>query len=152
MTLSSTSRQHSALVRLHNECEMNYLRLLRLLPDMSEGAMVRVRHCTQRIAAMSLRVGEVSRYTCVIDVRIERDGPQWLPDVELRVRVYHDARMAEVIAWCSDRTIPWAMSERPGKQSRDEKWQWNRFLCEVLSYSLSHGLADAELKVEFDLG
>ena len=46
--------------------------------------------------------------------------------------------MAEVIEWCSDRTIPWALVERKGPQSRDEKWQWNIFLGELLYQALRH--------------
>ena len=71
--------------------------------------------------------------------------PEWLPGIEVKVRLYHDAKMAEVIEWCSDRTIPWELVEKSGMQSRDEKWQWNRFLSDLLSHSLSHGMAKMEV-------
>ena len=52
--------------------------------------------------------------------------------------------MAEVIEWCSDRTIPWALTEAVGRQATDEKWQWNIFLGEVLAYGLHHGIMVSE--------
>jgi uncharacterized protein YqiB (DUF1249 family) len=64
--------------------------------------------------------------------------PKWLPSIELKARIYRDAKMAEVIEWCSDSTIPWALVERKGPQSRDEKWQWNIFLGELLYQALRH--------------
>jgi uncharacterized protein YqiB (DUF1249 family) len=33
------------------------------------------------------------------------------------------------------------LSERKGMQARDEKWQWNIFLSELLSYGINHGLS-----------
>jgi uncharacterized protein YqiB (DUF1249 family) len=52
--------------------------------------------------------------------------------------------MFEVIEWCSDNTIPWVLSESKGMQARDEKWQWNLFLSELLTHSLQHGAAVIE--------
>ena len=48
------------------------------------------------------------------------------------------------IEWCTDRTIPWDLSEEKGMQARDEKWQWNIFLSELLIYGLRHGSALAK--------
>ena len=70
--------------------------------------------------------------------KIIADTLQWLPSIEMKVRIYRDARMAEVIEWCSDSCIPWALVERKGPQSRDEKWQWNVFLGELLYQALRH--------------
>jgi uncharacterized protein YqiB (DUF1249 family) len=53
--------------------------------------------------------------------------------------------MAEVVEWCSDRTIPWALVEKNGMQARDEKWQWNMFLSELLSHGLGHGISALEV-------
>ena len=61
------------------------------------------------------------------------------------MRVYNDARMAEVIEWCSDRTIPWLLCESSGMQARDEKWQWNMFLSELLAHGLSRGMSKIEV-------
>ena len=61
--------------------------------------------------------------------------------MEIKVRIYHDARMAEVIEWCSDRTIPWLLCEQSGMQAWDEKWQWNSFLSDLLAHGLKHGMS-----------
>ena len=81
---------------------------------------------------MHLKVLRVSRYTSVILLNFSQTDIQWLPKIELQMRYYEDAKMLEVIEWCSDRTIPWELSEKKHNQSRDEKWQWNAFLGELL--------------------
>jgi len=53
--------------------------------------------------------------------------------------------MLEVIEWCTDRTIPWTLVEQKPNQARDEKWQWNIFLSELLIYGLRHGSAITEV-------
>ncbi|MDG2144997.1 MAG: DUF1249 domain-containing protein, partial [Porticoccaceae bacterium] len=68
----------------------------------------------------------------------------WMPQIEIKARVYRDAKMLEVIEWCTDRTIPWDLSEEKVMQARDEKWQWNIFLSELLIYGLRHGSALAK--------
>ncbi|MGB0668873.1 MAG: DUF1249 domain-containing protein, partial [Porticoccaceae bacterium] len=85
-----------------------------------------------------------TRYTSTLLITADRAGPRWLPKIEIKVRVYRDARMAEVIEWCDDRTIPWVLSETKGMQARDEKWQWNIFLSELLSLGLRHGMIELE--------
>ena len=78
-------------------------------------------------SGMRLTVVEVTKYTYLLTIVADGSRPRWLPEIEVKVRVYHDARMAEVIEWCSDRTIPWLLCESSGMQARDEKWQWNSF-------------------------
>jgi hypothetical protein len=67
-----------------------------------------------------------------------------VPQIEIKARAYRDAKMLEVIEWCTDRTIPWALAEQKPNQARDEKWQWNIFLSELLIYGLRHGVAITE--------
>lgn len=117
-----------------------------MLPDLkSVGSEVRVSYSDRPGSDVFLRVAEVTQYTSVLVIASEKSSPDWLPRIEVKVRVYHDARMAEVVEWCSDRTIPWELCERPGMQARDEKWQWNIFLADLLSHSLSHGMIEVEL-------
>ena len=100
---------------------------------------------SQRRAAI-FTVIEVTKFTVTISVALQNAAPKWVPDIDLKVRAYHDAKMAEVIEWCSDRTIPWALVEDKGRQSRDEKWQWNIFLSELLSQRLKHSQLEAQSK------
>jgi uncharacterized protein YqiB (DUF1249 family) len=87
---------------------------------------------------INFEVIDLAKFTTTLLVNIQSNSPKWLPSIELKARIYRDAKMAEVIEWCSDRTIPWALVERKGPQSRDEKWQWNIFLGELLYQALRH--------------
>jgi uncharacterized protein YqiB (DUF1249 family) len=138
-------RRQRDLKRLHDECELNYQRLQQIMPDaMILGASIRVLYRDKPLSGMRLEVIEVTKYTSMVLIVADRAGPQWLPEIELKARMYRDARMAEVIEWCTDRTIPWALSEHKGMQARDEKWQWSMFLSELLSHGLHHGITELE--------
>ncbi|VXC15214.1 conserved hypothetical protein [Pseudomonas sp. 8Z] len=130
------------LVELQSTCEANYARLMRLLPSM------RNEHQSRRVAlsqgdhllgVLNLEVLESCPYTTTVCVRQEHSLP-WLPVPQLHVRVYHDARMAEVVGAENARrlhiryTYPNASMHQP-----DEKSQLNLFLGEWLSHCLACG-------------
>ncbi len=122
------------------------MRLLRLIPNPVEvGTSIRVDFADGPNSGMLLTVVEVTKYTYLLTIVADGSRPRWLPEIEVKVRVYNDARMAEVIEWCSDRTIPWLLCESSGMQARDEKWQWNMFLSELLAHGLSRGMSKIEV-------
>jgi len=122
------------------------VRLLRLMPNPVEvGTSIRVDFADGPNSGMLLTVVEVTKYTYLLTIVADGSRPRWLPEIEVKVRVYNDARMAEVIEWCSDRTIPWLLCENSGMQARDEKWQWNMFLSELLAHGLSRGMSKIEV-------
>jgi len=133
------------LASLHRECERNYVRLMSLFAGKNSLGRTFTAYDSQRRAAI-FTVIEVTKFTVTISVALQNAAPEWVPDIDLKVRAYHDAKMAEVIEWCSDRTIPWALVEDKGRQSRDEKWQWNIFLSELLSQRLKHSQLEAQSK------
>lgn len=146
MSVFETRRRQLDLMRLHEECERNYRRLQQVVPDSKRlGASTKIQYQDQPSSGILLEVIEVTKYTSTVLIVADKAGPQWLPEIEIKVREYRDARMAEVIEWCSDRTIPWALSEHKGMQARDEKWQWNMFLSELLSHGLRHGITELEI-------
>lgn len=133
------------LVSLHRECERNYFRLMSLFDKKNSlGSSFTVQD--SQLTAVVFKIIEATKFTITISVTLEHVAPDWVPEIDLKVRVYHDAKMAEVIEWCSDRTIPWALVEDKGLQSRDEKWQWNIFLSELLSQKLKHSILEAQSK------
>jgi len=145
LTDFESRRQQLDLVRLHKECEHNYRRLYQLFPDTDlADAQVALQCRDKSGAGMALRVLDVAKYTSTVQIVADRAGPMWLPEITIKVRIYRDAQMAEVIEWCSDRTIPWALVEKSGMQARDEKWQWNMFLSELLCHGLHHGMTAVE--------
>lgn len=140
MSFFRADRQQLDLSRLHYECERNFQRLSKIPLDTLElGTMLQVRFKGLTTCAVKFEVIEVTRYTSTLAIVANGRGLDWLPDISLKARSYRDAKMFEVIEWCSDRTIPWVLSESKGMQARDEKWQWNVFLSELLTYSLRHG-------------
>jgi len=146
LTVFETRKRNLDLMRLHEECERNYQRLQLAMPDSRIlGASTRLHYRDQPQSGMRVEIIEVTKYTSTLLIVADNTGPEWLPEIEIKVRVYRDARMAEVIEWCSDRTIPWALSEQKGMQARDEKWQWNMFLSELLSLGLRHGITELEV-------
>ena len=138
-------KQRLDLSRLHDECERNYQRLQKVSLDSAKmGSLAHLNFPQKPNAGLSIEVIEVTRYTSTLNIKADQAGPHWMPQIEIKARVYRDAKMLEVIEWCTDRTIPWELSEEKGMQARDEKWQWNIFLSELLIYGLRHGSALAK--------
>ena len=88
------------LVELQAACEANYARLMQLIPSMREAVGVQRRVALSQgelhLGVLALHVLETCPYTSTIEVRQEHSLP-WLPVPRMEVRVYHDARMAEVV-------------------------------------------------------
>lgn len=130
------------LVELQTACEANYARLMRLLPHMrerTESRRVALSQGEHLLGVLALDVLESCPYTTTLRVRQEHSLP-WLPVPQLEVRVYHDARMAEVVSAENTRRLhirypyPNAAMHQP-----DEKNQLNLFLGEWLSHCLACG-------------
>ena len=92
-----------------------------------------------RAPMAALDVIEACPYTTVLQVRQELGLP-WLPAPKLEVRVYHDARMAEVVGAEQARRLL-AIYPYPNQAMHqpDEKNQLNQFLGEWLSHCLACG-------------
>lgn len=142
MGMMVRERYRVDLVDLQATCEANYARLLRLLPDMrgsSAGRRVALSQGERLLGVLALDVLEICPYTTTVRVQQEHALP-WLPSPQLEVRVYHDARMAEVVGAQQARRFqgrypyPNAAMYQP-----DEKSQLNLFLGEWLSHCLSCG-------------
>ena len=148
MSVSERRRQRHNLERLHSECELNYVRLLRLMPEPPRlDQTIRVDFTHESKSGMQIRVEEITRYTHLLSIVADGTRPEWLPEIQIKVRIYHDAKMAEVVEWCSDRTIPWELAEKSSMQAPDEKWQWNMFLSDLLAHGLSHGMSKVKVSL-----
>lgn len=130
------------LVELQAACEANYARLMRLLPDMREfssGRRVALTQGEHQLGVLALDVLEACPYTTTLQLRQELSLP-WLPVPQLEVRVYHDARMAEVVCAENARRLrsiyPYPNS---AMHQPDEKAQLNLFLGEWLGHCLACG-------------
>lgn len=125
-------------------CELNYLRLLRLLPDMRDGLAQRnllLSQGEQSFGQLHIAVLENCPYTTTL--RLWQVQPlAWLPQACLQVRAYHDARMAEVVGEDDRQRLHGSYPyPNPAMYLPDEKLQVNRFLGEWLSHCQAHGYA-----------
>jgi len=131
--------------------EENYLQLRRLFPVFIPGKRYLLSSGSGR-NAMQVRVDECGRYTTALTLTRPFEGDeQLLPPLVLQVRVYHDARLAEVTGYQECRNIPpsYKASTANG-YLRDERKQVNRLLYEVLTYCRRHGYVVETLSDEVD--
>jgi len=119
------------------ECELNYVRLCRLLARMDAG------DSREFAIGEGLRVRivvtERAPYTSMLDIRQQHFSLPQL-DSQMTVRVYHDAGVAEVASFEGCYRVL-AKNDYPNRKmhQRDEKQQWNRFLGEWLQHCLAQG-------------
>ena len=125
------------------ECDSNYLRLSKLFPRLKEVdlATIGVELKGSRFE-VRLEVVERSPYTTLVRLTQWPEIP-WSHKATLTIRLYHDARSAEVVEYQGKRHFLKAVYDYPNVDMRhpDEKAQINRFLGEYLSICLAHGVA-----------
>ncbi len=150
----ANDRRYSVDLPAHMaECDANYVRLLRLFPDLRDKSDQTINLPLQALnAQVVFTVLEKGPYTTLvqIDVQDGRDGsqdsdspPAWINQVgapTMTVRIYHDARSAEVVSYQAQNRFH-SSYEYPNTRmrQRDEKVQLNRFLSEFLTLCLEHG-------------
>jgi len=124
------------------ECDANYLRLMKLFPALRERDVSAFAVVTGPAAtAVRIEVLERARYTTLLRL-VQVPDATWNQRLNLTVRLYHDARSAEVVEYQGKRHFR-ATYDYPNAQMRqpDEKAQLNRFLGEYLAHCLEHGVA-----------
>ena len=123
------------------ECDANYLRLKKLFPAMREAEETVFALSAPNGPRVRIQVLERSPYTSLLRLVQEQDDA-WSADPSMKVRLYHDARSAEVVEFQNERRFE-AVYDYPNRQMRqkDEKAQINRFLGEYLAHCLRHGVS-----------
>lgn len=128
------------LSELMAACELNYLRLQKLFPDMSSTNHHQLQLTTEvhDLGAVHFTVRERSPFTTHLS--IVRPQHQWVDHWQMTVRIYHDAKLAEVIECQAQQRIR-AVNDYPNPRmhQRDEKMQLNIFLGQWLQNCLNHG-------------
>ncbi len=133
----SRPRSFVALMSLY---ESNYLRLanlagsLKALPDMSVSRVPE--DCDLR-----LTVTERSPYTTSFDLTYLFEAPEGLTTYpDMRVRIYHDARLAEAQEWATQHEHE-ALRRLRGVAERelDQRWARNTMLNKWLEYCIDRG-------------
>lgn len=133
------------------DCDANYVRLLKLFPEIGQqseqNSERRIGIHQQNSQVLRLQVLEQTPYTTL--VQLEQETPEgteelavslWFGFPTLQLRLYHDARVAEVVS-CEGSRRAFPRYEYPNERmyQQDEKAQWNQFLAEWLSFCLEHG-------------
>lgn len=84
---------------------------------------------------------ERTRYTETWRLAQMTQTMPWCPELDMEVRIYHDARMADVLRFQSARRIPAIVPATHGAGWRvNEKQLVNQFLGDCLQHCLLHGL------------
>lgn len=146
-------------------CESNYRRLYRVFPDVATDSIRRLGLSGSLGREVLLTVMERTPYTTLLSIREQRassscsnnsganscglnsrstsevqNKPDWREPPVLNVRMYHDARLAEVVSCDGLRNIvPKNVYPNRNMLQRDEKAQWNRFLEEWLIACIERG-------------
>ena len=132
--------RHRNLPALINLYEGNFLRLLRLFPDLDslEGTLV-----SRVSGALDLYVTIEERFkyttTLLLTYRFVNDGGAAL-EPNARICIYHDVRAAELVSHCRrrrTRTVhKWLRGRMP---ELDHRWEMNRFLYKWLRFCSNQG-------------
>jgi uncharacterized protein YqiB (DUF1249 family) len=133
----SRPRSFVALMSLY---ESNYLRLATLAGNLRALADVRVSSVAGD-CDLRLSVTERSPYTTSLDLTYlfdSGDGVSTFPD--MRVRIYHDARLVEAQEWATQHEHE-ALRRLRGQAERelDQRWARNTMLNKWLEYCTDRG-------------
>lgn len=128
------------LVKQSVICEMNYARLLKLLPAEFEARDYRI--CWhQNYYIVQIRRDEEFAYTSTMTLSYwpETASP-WFDPQALVIRLYHDARLAEVVCMKRRKQLQGRYDyPNPEMHQPDEKFQVNQYLAEWLGQCLTSG-------------
>lgn len=120
--------------------ERNYMLLRRLLPAMPPASAV----CVSRIDGaldLHLRIDERFRYTSELTLtyRFECESGPALLEPDLHVRIYHDARLAEVMVARLRHGPPYCLGAADDASELHARCRANRFLYKWLGYCTRQG-------------
>ncbi|QIL91241.1 DUF1249 domain-containing protein [Microbulbifer sp. SH-1] len=144
------ARYRVDLSNYHADCDANYLRLCKLMPELASNQCWRYQVPG---GFLEVAVLERSRYTTEVSLQASAEpgsrGRNWLRPPPITVRLYHDARMAEVVAVDGQGPVGGDglnfSYPNSAMHNEDERQQVNRYLSEWLAHCLANGRVDVEL-------
>lgn len=122
---------------LEKICESNFHKLFRLIPNLCSFEKVAIGH-TQHQPALHLDILERNPYTLTIELsHCFQQQFSGLMQPAVRIRVYLDAQLAEVIR-DNDRPAVDRVYQNPGRalEIQEYKWRLNYFLQKWLDHCL----------------
>lgn len=125
------------VANMHKVCEVNYGRLLRLLPD-CDTQDLQYQFEVNVSLIYTIKIIDCSRYTSTLEMSQKSQmGFEFLRPV-VQVRLYHDAKMAEVISAQNIGSLkPSYQYPNIKMYQKNEKEMVNLFLAEWLQFCLT---------------
>jgi uncharacterized protein YqiB (DUF1249 family) len=125
------------LANMHQVCEINYGRLLKLLPD-CDTEDLQYQFKVNASLLYTIKIIQCSRYTSTLEMSQKSQmGYEFLRPV-VQVRLYHDAKMAEVISAQNIGSLkPSYQYPNTKMYQKNEKEMVNVFLAEWLQFCLT---------------
>ncbi|MFO8153683.1 DUF1249 domain-containing protein [Thioalkalivibrio sp.] len=135
--LNARRASFAALMEMY---ESNYLRLRRLCPDLDALADAQVSR-VEGASDLHLTVLERTPYTTKLRLTYEfGSGDRIRRQPDLTIRMFHDARQAEVVGrYCRRRGQDLSLDARIGVPGLACRWRHNRFLYKWLGFCLAQG-------------
>ncbi len=125
------------LANLQAVCANNYAHVMSLLPDIDTDALSYTFSVSDRLK-YRMTILDTAPYTTTLKME-QLDGGQSFLTPVMDIRLYHDARMAEVLSsQHAGALAPSYDYPNPNMRHRDEKERVNGFLGEWLKFCLKH--------------
>jgi uncharacterized protein YqiB (DUF1249 family) len=134
--LENSPRSFAGLMDLY---ESNYIGIRRLVPAMPQSRVCKVSRIGGALT-LYLEVIERFRYTTELSLTYRFcKATVTVAEPDLRIKVYHDARLAEVMSAHLRNWPIYRTNDEEGKTQLASRWHVNRFLYKWLNYCLYQG-------------
>ena len=123
-------------------CSANFSRLRKILCDFKNDTYTfEILNHEQKNKAEFLVISRTP-HTLMIEAKFKNKNAV-LVNFLLRINIYTDAKLAEVISYQQEKPVPFFIPS-PFSQSQDEKYQQNRILTEWLENIFLNGAVEAK--------
>ena len=127
-------------------CSANYSRLRKILCSFKHDVYVfEILNHTQKSEAEFIVISR-TQHTLSIEAKFKNNDLA-LVDFLLRINIYIDAKLAEVVSYQQEKPVPF-FSPQQFSHSQDEKYQQNRILTEWLENIFTNGAVELK-KINF---
>lgn len=132
--------KYSQLKSFHFVCEKNYLLFSQILPSLNQESIFSfgLPMKNLKLNKVSISLNKISKFTSDIKVCFSAELSK---EIEIEVRLYHEAKMCEVIRFQGyhQSLISILPSQKKFGFTKDEKYQWNSFLNKFLTICKESG-------------
>ena len=132
--------KYSKLKSFHFVCEKNYLLFSQILPSLNHESIFSFGLPMEntKLNEVSISLNKISKFTSDIKVCFSAELSK---EIEIEVRLYHEAKMCEVIRFQGyhQSLISILPSQKKFGFTKDEKYQWNSFLNKFLTICKESG-------------